>query len=160
MRTINKIYIHCTANSVDSNGQSKLTVNDIDKFHRSKGWQCCGYHLVVTTKGEIQRGRADEMIGAGVTGDNSNSLHLAYIGGLDVKGKNADTRNKEQKEAICKAVSEWMKKYNIPITNVFGHYQAASAKKVGKTCPNFKIEDFRKELEEYIKGNKCPLCGK
>lgn len=56
MRQINKIIIHCSASR---EGQS-LTIADIDKMHRTRGWNGIGYHYVVYIDGSVHVGRAVE----------------------------------------------------------------------------------------------------
>lgn len=43
MRKINLIVVHCTATPEGRD----VTVADIDRMHRAKGWKCIGYHYVV-----------------------------------------------------------------------------------------------------------------
>lgn len=60
----------------------------------------CGYHFVVLPDGTIETGRYLSEIGAHVSGQNSRSIGICYVGGLDANGKAADTRTPEQKEAL------------------------------------------------------------
>ena len=39
MRRIDLIIIHCTASRPDQH----LTLKDLDKMHKARGWKCCGY---------------------------------------------------------------------------------------------------------------------
>ena len=59
MRNITFIVIHCSANSEGS----KLRMSDIDRYHRSLGWNGCGYHYVIPTDGTIERGREESVAG-------------------------------------------------------------------------------------------------
>ena len=47
MRTVSLIIVHCSANKAGS----ALRAEDIDRYHRSLGWKCCGYHYVIPTDG-------------------------------------------------------------------------------------------------------------
>ena len=53
MRTVSLIIVHCSANKAGS----ALRAEDIDRYHRSLGWKCCGYHYVIPTDGTIEAGR-------------------------------------------------------------------------------------------------------
>ena len=52
MRTITLIIVHCSANRQGST----LRMMDIDRLHRSLGWNGCGYHFVIPTDGTIETG--------------------------------------------------------------------------------------------------------
>ena len=60
MRTVSLIIVHCSANKAGS----ALRTEDIDRYHRSLGWKCCGYHYVIPTDGMIEAGRPEELVGA------------------------------------------------------------------------------------------------
>ena len=57
MRTVSLIIVHCSANKAGS----ALRAEDIDRYHRSLGWKCCGYHYVIPTDGTIEAGRPEEL---------------------------------------------------------------------------------------------------
>ena len=60
MRKISLIIVHCSANKEGST----LRMADIDRYHRSLGWNGCGYHYVIPTDGTIEVGRPEEVKGA------------------------------------------------------------------------------------------------
>lgn len=67
-------------------GGQCLATEDIDRYHRSLGWKCCGYHYVIPTDGTIEAGRPEELVGAHCKHHNSHSIGICYIGGLDNGG--------------------------------------------------------------------------
>lgn len=75
MRTVSLIIVHCSANKAGS----ALRAVDIDRYHRSLGWNCCGYHYVIPTDGAIETGRPEELTGAHCKGHNSHSIGVCYI---------------------------------------------------------------------------------
>ena len=127
MRTITLIIIHCSANSATS----KLRCTDIDRYHRSLGWNGCGYHYVIPTDGEIEVGRPEEFVGAHCKGHNRHSIGICYIGGLDAQGKPADTRTPAQKAAMRALLAELHKSY--PRALIVGHHDLNPH----KSCPCF-----------------------
>lgn len=135
-----EIILHCAATKEGKYFDSK----DIERWHKARGFKKIGYQYVILLDGTVEKGRREDEVGAHCTGHNSKSIGICYIGGLDEKGKAKDTRTDEQKEAIYKLVDKMMTKYDIPIEKVFGHYQFAN-----KSCPCFKIEDFRKEFLDW-----------
>ena len=116
MRQINKIIIHCTA----SRERQSLTVADIDKMHRARGWNGIGYHYIVYIDGSVHVGRAVEKTGAHVAGHNADSIGICYVGGLDGSGNPRDTRTEAQKDAIRDLVNELCRKYPT-VVEVKGH---------------------------------------
>lgn len=102
-RSIDYIAVHCTASR---EGQA-MTVEQIRAGHKEKGWSDIGYHYVVTLDGRVHLGRDVDVAGAHVSGYNSNSIGISYVGGLENrpgvaynKLKAKDTRTKAQKKAL------------------------------------------------------------
>lgn len=79
MRTITEIIIHCTATRPDAN----CTVESIRRYHKSLGWHDIGYHYVIYPDGSVHAGRPVEEVGAHCPGHNTQSIGIAYVGGLD-----------------------------------------------------------------------------
>lgn len=129
MRKINKIILHCSATKEGR----QFTAKDIDQWHKQRGWKGIGYHYVILLDGTIQPGRPESEIGAHTVGQNSNSIGICYIGGLDADGKAKDTRTDQQKEALHNLVSDLLKKY--PGSTVHGHNEFAN-----KACPCFNVK--------------------
>lgn len=113
MRTIKRIFIHCTA------GHQSQTIEDLKAEFRSKGWKNDGYHIVVMPDGRAERLLTDDKISNGVQGYNSTAINIAYVGGIDEKGKAVDNRTPEQKKTLKRLVSEYKSKY--PKVEVLGH---------------------------------------
>ena len=89
MRKINLIVVHCTATPEGRD----VTVADIDRMHRARGWKKIGYHYVVYRDGSVHEGRPVNEVGAHVYGHNANSIGVVYVGGVAKDGKTAkDTR--------------------------------------------------------------------
>ena len=74
----------------------------------------------------------------GCKGANLDSLHVAYIGGLDPLTRvDKDTRTEAQKAALLQTIKQWKQLFGI--TEVIGHRDWPGVK---KSCPCF---DARKE---------------
>lgn len=155
-RKIDKIIIHCSASKEGQN----MTVEQIDKAHRKKGWAGIGYHFVIYLDGSIHDGRDIKQVGAHCTGYNTGSIGVCYIGGLDKNGKIKDTRTTAQKNALYQLVKKLMEIYNIkevkghrdysPDTNGDG---VISKYEWIKGCPCFEVSDFVREygLDKLLK---------
>ncbi|MBK5721840.1 N-acetylmuramoyl-L-alanine amidase [Dysgonomonas sp. Marseille-P4677] len=133
MRKIDKIILHCSATK---EGQH-ITVDDINEWHKARGFAKIGYHHVIYIDGTVHKGRDESLIGAHCLGHNSTSVGVCYIGGLDEKGNPKDTRNKGQKEALVSLVKDIKSRY--PNATVHGHNEFAA-----KACPCFDVKkEFR-----------------
>lgn len=115
MRKINYIVLHCSA----SKPGRKLTVSDIDKIHRARGWKKIGYHYVIYPDGSLHQGRELSEAGAHVTGHNADSIGICYVGGLDAQGKPADTRTEEQRATLYYLLQRL--KEQFPQAEILGH---------------------------------------
>lgn len=138
MRRIDYIVLHCSATR---KGQ-KVTVKDIEKWHRDRGFRTIGYHYVIYEDGTIVPGRPLDQVGAHVTGYNANSVGICYIGGLNKQGKAEDTRTPEQKASLLELLRELRGRF--PMAAIAGHRDFSPDKN-----GNGVIEPF-----EYIK--QCP----
>lgn len=78
MRRIERIIVHCTA----TESQREVSVAEIDRWHKGRGWRGIGYHYVVGLDGRIWKGRDEETIGAHCAGHNATSIGVCYVGGL------------------------------------------------------------------------------
>lgn len=137
-RRINEIIVHCTATP---DGR-EYTVADIRGMHIKRGFSDIGYHYIVHLDGFIETGRDVSMIGAHAIGHNTNSIGIAYIGGVEHDAKTPkDTRTQTQKEALTWLLGYLKKQY--PNARICGHRDviAEDIKKGklrdGKACPCF-----------------------
>lgn len=135
MRTIDKIIIHCTATPAGR----IVTVQDVDTWHRQRGFQGIGYHYLIGLKGEIWKGRPIEAIGAHTVGQNARSIGVCYVGGLDLNGKPRDTRTIAQKDSLLKLLKSL--KSQFPKSVIYGHRDFAQ-----KDCPCFDPKTEYKNL--------------
>ena len=126
MRAINEIIVHCTATRA---GQS-VTVQDIDRWHKQRGWNGIGYHFVVYLDGSVHEGRPLAQVGAHCKGHNQRSIGVCYVGGLDHNGNPADTRTPEQKDALLRLLTDLRSRF--PLATIHSHRDFAQ-----KACPCF-----------------------
>ena len=136
MRKINYIVVHCTAT------QQSASIESIKNYWKNVlNWKSVGYHMIIDTNGYINQLASYESITNGVAGHNKDSIHIAYLGGIDEKGKPCDNRTLNQK-AQLKAILSYLKsKYKDAI--ILGH---RDFKGVKKSCLCF---DAKKEYS-YI----------
>jgi N-acetylmuramoyl-L-alanine amidase len=136
MREINEIIIHCAATPENKH----FTVEDIDKWHKNRGFKSIGYHYVIYLNGAIHKGREEKEIGAHCVNHNKNSIGICYIGGVDSDGKTPkDTRTELQKESLLYLLKELKVKY--PKAKICGHNDFAK-----KACPSFNVNEEYKDI--------------
>ncbi|MGB5832587.1 MAG: peptidoglycan-binding domain-containing protein [Thiohalocapsa sp.] len=140
-----EIFVHCAATPPDLD----IGAAEINQMHLRRGWSGIGYHAVVRLNGAEEIGRdpdgdgdATEHVGAHAYGYNRGSLAVVYVGGVKENNKPADTRTPEQRETLFAIVERWMKRFDIPIDSVRGHYEVDAR----KACPSFSMDEFRHQL--------------
>lgn len=111
----------------------RSSFEDIDRWHRSRGWKSCGYHFVVRRDGTVESGRPVEEVGAHCRYHNKYSIGVCYEGGLDEDGKPADTRTSEQKVAMRRLIARLLVRF--PRAIVVGHHDLDPMKE----CPCFDV---------------------
>ena len=152
MREINLIVVHCTY----SPPSMDIGAKEIRKWHvEERGWTDIGYHYVITRGGAIENGRPLERPGAHVKGHNSNSIGIAWVGGMaDGSEKAEDNRTLEQNKAMVGLIKELQQKF--PGAALIGH---RDVKGVKKECPCFDVRKwFAKEcsIEKKEVGEPSP----
>ena len=137
MRPVNKIILHCSATR---EGQH-VSTDTIRGWHKARGWSDIGYHYIVHLDGSIERGRAVKRVGAHVKGQNTGSIGVCYIGGVEADGRTPkDTRTPEQKKSLDGLLWGLMFQHTATL---HGHNEFSA-----KACPSF---DVQKEYKHLIK---------
>ena len=172
MAKITNVIIHCSDSEFGS-------ASEIRRWHIQNGWDDIGYDwvilnglLVPETKnqkrlymecmnGMIEVGRkvdgdnilVGKEVGAHTLGYNDKSLGLCLIGVKDFTPKQFYSL-----AILCREIEEIWK---VPRNMFLGHYNVAK-----KTCPNFNVQLFMKDMDMIISGgsggvdvNKYRLAG-
>ena len=138
MRIITLIIIHCSA----VYPWQESGVREIDRWHRERGWKNgCGYHYVVRRDGTVETGRPLEKIGAHCLNHNRHSIGICYEGGLDSKGKPADTRTEAQKQVMRELLKHLHLQF--PKAIIIGHNTSNPM----KACPCFDASSEYSDLQ-------------
>ena len=149
-RVIKEIIVHCSATREGQN----VTVDDITKMHKSRGFNTIGYHYVVYIDGSIHNGRDVDLIGAHCTNHNSYSIGVCYVGGCKKDGKTPkDTRTDAQKKALLSLLKQLKQLY--PSAKIIGHRDTSPDKNGNgiiepfewiKCCPCFDAKEEYKRI--------------
>jgi N-acetyl-anhydromuramyl-L-alanine amidase AmpD len=131
MRNIDLIVIHCSATRCNT----RYRVTDLIRDH-CKRFGFTGYHYYITRGGIVYQTRHEQLVGAHAKGYNQHSLGVCYEGGLDERGKPADTRTPAQKKAMSKLIRQLKERY--PNAKCVGHRDLPN---VHKDCPCFDVAD-------------------
>lgn len=152
MRKINLIVIHCSATRADRS----LTAGDLEQQHRRRGFNGTGYHYYIRKDGTVYLTRPLECVGAHVRGWNSDSVGICYEGGLDCRGRSADTRTPEQRAALRLLVHQLRERF--PGCRVCGHRDLSPDRNGNgeiepeewiKQCPCFDVAKEFKDSGEF-----------
>ena len=135
MRTIDKIIIHCS----DTPDGRAVTVDEIRRWHKERGFSDIGYHYVIMLDGSVRNGRPLEQAGAHCKGQNAHSIGICYVGGCDLNRRPKDTRTDAQKTAMAGLIRELKRRF--PTATIHGHNEFAN-----KACPSFDVQKWRKEV--------------
>lgn len=125
-RAVHTVFIHCSATS-----NPKVDAEEIDRWHRERGYAGIGYHLFLRTDGVVEYGRSFELAPAAQAGYNAGTLAICVNGLVP-----ADFNDLQMASLVdlCHEIDE-----AYPAGLRFrGHREVST-----KTCPVF---DYRKIL--------------
>lgn len=114
MRTIKYIAVHCTA------GSQTEKIEDLKAYFKNvRKWSAPGYHYVIKADGGVVELLPIDKISNGVAGVNHETINIAYLGGIDSKGKPVDNRTPYQKAAMLKLLKDLKSQFKKAI--IQGH---------------------------------------
>lgn len=140
------LVVHCSATPPEQN----IGVVELDRMHRERGFLKIGYHYVIRRNGVIEKGRADNEIGAHVEGYNHCSLGICLVGGV----AHADTVKRDNNGNLISFVAEnnftddqfhslalLLEKLreSFPHTTIQGHRDFPN---VHKDCPSYDVKTW------------------
>lgn len=127
------------------------TRDNVDKYHRKKGWNGIGYNFYIERDGTFVNGRGENAVGAHSIKYNSDSIGISYSGCYKKEQhsnktvadaiKN-DTITQAQFDTLIEKIKYYQAKYHIPRENVLGHYEEP----VSKACPCLPMNEVRKRI--------------
>ena len=140
-RKIDLIVVHCSATRVNQD----FPVEALEACHKARGFNSIGYHYYITKDGMVYPCRPETEVGAHARHYNAHSIGICYEGGLDEKGKPADTRTPAQKDSLEDLLYGLSLDY--PDAEILGHRDLPW---VRKSCPCFDVKEWLKEIDFHL----------
>lgn len=138
MRQIDTIIIHCAATRPEwgADRPASWKRDEIDRWHRERGWAGIGYHYVIDRDGTLVPGRPVERVGAHTKDHNRTSIGICLIGGHGSGATDAFLDHFTLKQdAALRALIDNLRARFPTIRTVAGHNDFTNA----KACPGFKV---------------------
>jgi N-acetylmuramoyl-L-alanine amidase len=134
--SVDYIVIHCAATKPSMD----IGVEEIDRWHRQRGFFAVGYHKVIRRDGTIEDGRAIDVRGAHAKGFNSRSIGICLAGGVSQENANKAENNftDAQFDSLKYLIKHFTTKF--PNAEVLGHRDLPN---VNKDCPSFDVRKWR-----------------
>ena len=120
-------------------------VEALEACHKARGFHSIGYHYYITKDGVVYPCRPESEEGAHARHYNAHSIGICYEGGLDEKGKPADTRTPAQKASLEDLLYSLVLDY--PDAEILGHRDLPW---VRKSCPCFDVKEWLKEIDFHL----------
>lgn len=121
------------------------TVEDVDRWHKERGWSGIGYHRYFRRNGWVYEGRPLDRWGAHVSGWNHQSIGYAFEGHGDYE----DFTDAQKSSFYREALKDFHRFPNLAIYRVVGHREFPG---VAKTCPGLEVDmdELRASLLAYM----------
>lgn len=152
--TIRKSTKYIVLHTSATRARQDVTAAQIRSWHKAQGWSDIGYHYVIRRSGVIEPGRAENAVGAHVSGHNHNTLGICLVGGLNDKtGKPEDNYTIEQKAMAAKLIRDLLTRY--PNAKILGHRDLSPDRNGNgiiekhewlKECPCFDARDWAHDM--------------
>lgn len=128
-----RIILHHAAASV-------CDAKTIHAWHLGRGFSGIGYHFLVRKNGTIERGRAENLVGAHAAGNNSNSIGICFEGNFET-----ESMGEAQKNAGKELIAYICNKYGIDV--IIRHKDVASTACPGKNFPYTELLNYKSSVQ-------------
>lgn len=141
-RRTDYLVVHCSATPPNSD----IGVDEIDQWHRKRGWDGCGYNAVIRRDGHVELARPFDNAGIHVRGYNMRSVGVCLVGGVDPSGQPEQNFTEEQYESLRSLLD--MLGFVYPGAEVVGHRDLSpdlngdsliTSDEWLKACPSFDV---------------------
>jgi len=122
-----KVIVHCAA-TPDTVNRS-ITADDVDRWHKERGWKGIGYQWFIRGDGTVEKGREEHDLGAHTKGQNEDSIGICYDGSY--------LPTVAQINAFTDLYRQIRQQWGIDYKSWFGHNDFAN-----KDCPGFDMNSL------------------
>lgn len=142
------IVVHCSATPPDAD----IGADEIDTWHKERGWSGIGYHAVIRRDGQVEFGRHFDEVGAHVKGWNTRSVGVCMVGGVDATGTPENNFTQDQFDSLVAVTVVLERAY--PEAEIVGHRDLSpdvngdgivTSDEWLKACPSFDVKRWRVE---------------
>jgi len=136
--TTKRIVVHHSASPANT------TRDQVDQWHRNRGFTMIGYHKLIEQNGAVKEGRPEWSVGAHAIGANGDSIGICLAGNFEEAPP-----TESQIVALVSTIKDIRNKYgNIPI---IGHSKVDPVNHP-TACPGalFPWDDLRQRLEGKV----------
>lgn len=120
-----------------SESSCETTVEDIDHWHKERGWAGIGYHFVIDCEGIVHDGRSLSIAGAHARGRNSDHIGICLIGRESFSGA--------QQESLRSLIAQLA--VTFPIVQIERHHERCPG-------PGIAVEQLRGRAQLAMAGRK------
>ena len=145
-----RIVVHCS----DTYAHMDIGAEEIDQWHKARGWEAIGYAAVIRRDGALELGRdldgdgdVIEETGAHAAGFNPESIGVCMVGGRGDDGKPDPNFTPEQLDVLRWWIEEVKSLPQTDIRDVCGHRDLPG---VSKACPSFNVRHWLKTGEIIV----------
>lgn len=144
---IRKLTTHCIIHCSATPPSMDIGVDEIDVWHRAKGWNGCGYHYIITRAGAIEYGRDLNTVGAHALGYNNCSVGICMIGGAKENDVTVPQNNFSDAQWSTLAALLAAIRHLHPGIKIIGHREVSD-----KECPSFDVPEYllSERLDEVV----------
>ena len=149
---VDYLVVHASATPADLD----IGVEEIDRWHKERGWNGIGYHFVIRRDGTLEAGRSITKAGAHVYGYNRVSLGICMVGGVTKDGKPENNFTDEQFNTLHTLLISLRQMY--PRAEILGHRDLSpdidgdgiiEKWEWLKDCPCFDVREWWRQYEQY-----------
>lgn len=142
------VTIHCSA----TRPSQDFGAVDVDRMHRTQGWLCIGYHLVIRRDGTVEMGRPLGAVGSHCKdgGRNNTNVGVCLIGGVSENplshkpgwpwnGSDSECNFTDAQKMALPLVLDYLRSRYPTIATFEGHRDVPG---VQKACPSFNVAQW------------------
>lgn len=133
--TTDKLVVHCSATTPDMD----IGAQEIDHWHKRRGWLGIGYHAIIRRDGSIEFGRHFNESGAHAKDYNKSSVGVCLIGGVNSDNDPEDNFTPDQMESLKVILDVLIRAY--PNAEIIGHNEISN-----KACPSFDVKEWLNQM--------------